>query len=284
MQPAIRPAWGILGGSARSRTGFPEGALLAAVVHSFDGYKRFWGPARYFTERAIPLGFPIYYVSERVAMHPDPARCILTGEGGFSTRLARGAETVSRSHKYVLYLQEDIWINDPLAPETLSAFVQRMEKDDIDCLKLGWGPFWPRARHFVADRTDCLPGSENVRWYGPHGFSMSHHLSIFRSDYLWRTARLARLFRQERPLRNEIFLSEALKGQIKARNADRKRIRIAVWEAEPAVSYTHACARGRLTPEGRALLEQHDILHLYDENLPNEKLPAPAPEVAPLSR
>lgn len=275
MRPLLRSAWEILRLATQSRTPADKERPLAVVIHSFDGYKRFWPAARYFTERAIPAGFPIYYISERVAMHPDPSRCILTGHGGFSTRLARGLDVISRSHRYVLYLQEDIWLDHPLSEADLRAFLRRMDKEGIDCLKLGWR-FWPGEREVIVSRTDSLPDSGNIRWYGPHRFSMSHHCSIFRSDYFWRTALFARLFRQERPLRNEFFISEALKGQIKARNSDRKKIRVAIWEGAPLVSYTHACIRGRLTPEGRVALEKHDISHLYDESLAGEILPAPA--------
>jgi hypothetical protein len=273
MKPATRSAWEILRLSTESRTPADKESPLAVVIHSFDGYKRFWAAARYFTERSIPPGFPIYYISERTAMHPDPSRCILTGEGGFSTRLARGLDVISKSHKYVLYLQEDIWLEDPLAPGDLSAFVQQMEKHGIDSLKLGWGVFWPEERDMIIVATDRLPCTKNIRWFGPHPYSMSHHCSVFRSNYLWRTAILARLFRQERPLRNEIFISEVLKDQVKARNSDGKKVRIAVWETAPLVSFTHACIRGRLTPEGRQLLETHNVLHLYDETLPGEILP-----------
>lgn len=265
MRPVLRSAWEILRLSTQSRTPADKERPLAVMIHSFDGYKRFWPAARYFTERAIPSSFPIYYISERVAMHPDPSRCILTGYGGFSTRLARGLDIISRSHKYVLYLQEDIWLDDPLSAEVLSAFVEQMDKEGIDCLKLGWRSFDPNEHEIIVRRTDSLRDSSSLRWFGSHHYSMSHHCSIFRSTYFWRTALLARLFGQERPLRNELFISEALKGQIKERNSDRKKIRIALWENAPLISYTHACIKGRLTPEGREALEKHNILHLYDE-------------------
>lgn len=273
MRPVIRPVWETLRFSTQSRTPANKESPLAVVIHSFDGYKRFWAAARYFTERAIPAGFPIYYMTERTPMHPDASRCILTGEGGFSTRLARGLDTISRSHKYVLYLQEDIWIDEPVAAEALSGFVQRMEKDQLDCFKLGWASLTPREFESIVEGSDRLPESSDLRWFGPHSYSMSHHCSIFCSTYFLRTALLARRFRQERPHRNELFVSEALKRQIKARNSDRKKIRIAVWETAPLVSYTHACIGGRLTPEGRDLLERHERLHLYDETLPGERLP-----------
>jgi hypothetical protein len=279
MRPVIRTAWEVLGLTTRSQTPADSENQLAIAIHSFDGYKRFWMAARFFTERAIPPSFPIYYISERIPMHPDPARCILTGPGGFTTRLATGLDAISRSHKYVLYLQEDIWMNDPLSAEVLSHFIQSMEKESIDCLKLGYGVMKLRDRESLIRGTDHLPGSDNMRWYGPNNYSMSHHCSIFRSDFFLRTALLAKMFGQERPHLNELFVSEALKRQMKARNSDSKKIRVAVWERAPSVSYTHACIQGRLTPEGRELLEKHGVSHLYDETSPGEILTGAAQKV-----
>ena len=55
----------------------------------------------------------------------------------------------------------------------------------------------------------------------------------------------------------------------------RRNVRIAVWNEEPIVSYAHAGWQGKLTPDGRALLEAHDKLDLYDHNQDGADPPRP---------
>ena len=265
---ALAPAWGIVNLLNRSKAPSDAQNPLAVMVHSFDGYKQFWPAARHFTERAIPQSVPIYYVSERAQMHPDPARCILTGEGGFTTRLSKGLGELAGKHKYVLYLQEDIWIDEPISEARLATFVDEMDRHRIDCLKLGVSAFADKDRDSIWGSTDPLPGADNLRWFGPHNYSMGHHCTIFRTNYFWHTNILARIFRVEHPHKNERFISEALKGRIKARNADHKKIRVAIWDKEPLVTYAHGYFRGSMTAEGQDILERHGIS--LDEKASNE--------------
>lgn len=247
---------------------------LAIMVHSFDGYKRFWGPARYFTERAIPSGVPIYYVTENIPMHDNPSKTILTGKGGFSTRLMRGLTTISRRHRYVLYLQEDIWLEDPLPEAMLLELVRTMDVHSLDCLKLGWASFQPKDYPDIVQTTELLPRSNEFRWFGAHDYAMSHHCSIFRSNFFWCTALVAKIFRREHPLAHERLISMLLIRRSKSKNDDEKDVRIAVWNQKPKVPYTHASFEGILTDDGRRLLDLHKVGHLFDENLEGEVFPS----------
>ena len=253
----------------RSRAG--DGRVVA-LVHSFDGYKRFWKPVAFFTERALAsTGVTTLYASEQVGMIDDPERCILTGGGDFVTRFERALDSVQA--EYVLYLQKDIWITDELSAAQLDGYVELMQRHRLDCLKLGWASLWPDDHPAIVASTDPLPGDEAFGWFGAHDYSMGHHCSIFRTDFLAATLRHARLFRVADPLRQEQFTSRLLNADSKARNADDKGLRLAVWRDAPPVAYEHACAWGRITPEGQAALESFGITELYDESIPGDVFP-----------
>ena len=248
----------------------PERA--AVVVHSFDGYKRFWPPMVFFTTQAIGSTIPVVYLTEETPMVPG-ARCLMTGPGGFGTRLVAGLESLVSEFEYILYLQEDMWLTERIDGPTLQGFVETMDRHRLDCLKLGWGSFWPDDKDRIASSTDLLPGDDAFRWFGPNRYALSHHCSIFRTRFLLDATRLAVTLRVESPLEQEVLVSDALSSRMKATNSDRGDVRIAVWDAVPPLSYVHAGENGRLTDEGRALLDERGVLELWDETLPGEVFP-----------
>lgn len=229
----------------------------------------------FFTSRSIPDCCPTYYVSEAVPMSDSHGRCLLTGTGSFTQRLLTALEMIERSHRYVLYLQEDMWITQPIAESTLSALVQVMERNDLDCLKLGWLSFHPDDRATILEETDVMSdtGPFDLRWFGGHPYSLSHHCSIFKTSFLADTARWGLAFRATRPIQHEVMLSSFLAPRISATDDDGKELRIAVWNDQPIVEYVHASAIGRLTHEGADLLRHYGRADDYDESLVDEVFP-----------
>jgi hypothetical protein len=282
---AMRGRWLLLGLRRRSRAIFARrdsadsgtrGDRLVVLVHSFDGYQRFWPPVMHFAGAALPEDLVIYFASEHQGQPNVRARNLLTGSGGFVERLERAVGELSTAHEYVLYLQEDMWLTEPVSAEMLDEFLQVMDEHQLDCLKLGWGSFWPDDRQKIDATTDPLPGAagDRYRWFGSNPYAVSHHCSIFRVSFLLDTARLIRPFGVTSPIRHELSASAAISRQVKARNADRRPVRIAVWKTEPPIAYVHASEMGRLTEAARELLDARQLAHLYDEDRPGEVFPS----------
>ncbi len=226
----------------------------------------------FFTAQAFGSSIPVVYMTETIPMVPE-GRIVRTGSGGFGSRLLTGLEALVSEFEYVFYLQEDMWLTEAVDRSTLDGFVETMDRHRLDCLKLGWGSFWPDDRDKIDSSTELLPGDEAFRWFGPNRYALSHHCSIFRTRFLLDATRLAVTLRVENPLEQEVLVSNALSSKMKAANGDGGEVRVAVWDAQPPVGYVHGGENGRLTDEGRALLEQRGVLSLWDDSLPGEVFP-----------
>ncbi len=253
-----------------------EEPRLAVLVHSFDGYKRFWRPASYFTEANLPPAYPLFFASEHVPFDEGRFNPVTTGAGSFVSRMSRAVKAVEgKGYKYVLYLQEDMWITEPVDAELLAGLVSLMEDSRLDCLKLGTQPF--PGEHEDIRRTSGRVGRSQLgstfRWFGSHRFAFSHHTSIFRCRFLIEMSYAAWLFGRRRPLQQERFCSGYLKDRTVANDGDGKRYRIGVFGDEPLVRYVHASVSGKLTEEARSVLTEYGIADHYDPTLEGEVFP-----------
>ena len=196
--------------------------------------------------------------------------------GSFVSRLLRAVKAVEgKGYKYVLYLQEDMWLTEPVDAELLAGLVSLMEDSRLDCLKLGTQPF-PEDHEDIRRTSGPVSRSQlgsTFRWFGSHRFTFSHHTSIFRCRFLIEMSYAARLFGRRRPLQQERFCSGYLKDRTVANEGDGKRYRIGVFADEPLVRYVHASESGKLTEEARSILTGHGIADHYDPTLEGEVFP-----------
>ena len=181
-----------------------------------------------------------------------------------------------RGFKYVLYLQEDMWITEPLTGAVLEQFVDLMDYHRIDALKLADLADPPPEMDElgrVCRRLGEQGLASRVRWFGAHPYVFSHHTTIFRVEFLMEALYVAVLFRRVSPLQQEQFCSAYLKVRSVAADGDGGRYRVATFADEPLVSYVHASGRGELTPEAESVLEELGLQDLYDSGLQGEVFP-----------
>ena len=263
--------------SKRTHRSADSGPDLAVLVHSFDGYKRFWKPAAYFIDAGLPKAIPRYFASEVEPFRDDGFEPILTGVGSFGDRMNRLATSlIDRRIRYVLYLQEDMWLSDPVSISELDLALDLMRAFDLDSLKLAH-QFNAPPRVDVLGRECSWLGDQGlasrVHWYGCQDYVFSHHTTIFRTSFLKEVATAASLFRRVKPLQQEQFCSAYLKRRTVATDGDGARYRIATFSDEPLLSYVHASEKGQITAEASAMLEERGLVHLYDPDLPGEVFP-----------
>lgn len=246
-----------------------------ALLHSFDGYKRFWPVALFFSDRALPPGLPVICASELLPMDPLGSRCLLTGSGSFVWRLLCALHCLRRSYRFVLYLQEDMWLPQPVPPSSLEAWLALMDRHQLQVLKLSAEAMPGEVSALLADQPSFEhSGSLRATWYGSQDFALSHHASLFDCDFLLKTLLFALLMGARQPKDHEIYVSRALRPLLASWDHPDRPVRIAAWQQQPLIQVVHASDGGELTPAAVALLESEPDAPGVDETLPGEVFPA----------
>lgn len=246
-----------------------------ALLHSFDGYKRFWPPALFFNLRALPTGLPVISASESCPMDPHRVHCLLTGSGSFVWRLLRAMHRLRRSYRYVLYLQEDMWLPQPISPTTLDDWLALMDRHQLEVLKLSAEAMPGDVPVLMAHQPNLdHSGPQRVTWYSYEKFALSHHVSLFDCDFLLRTLLFAFLMGARQPKQHEIYVSRVLHPLLTSWEHPDRPIRIVAWQHQPLIHVVHASDGGELTPDAISLLQAHPDAPPVDETLPGEVFPA----------
>lgn len=243
-----------------------------ALLHSFDGYKRFWAASLYFSRLYLPPSLPFYCASEHCAMLPSSHFSLLTGSGNFVWRLIIALHHLRRSYRFVLYLQEDMWLDHPLDSRVWHSWVNLMIAHRLDCLKLSVDSVPPESRSLLPSQPPLDPvAGSGFTWYGPHHFLMSHHGSLFCVDYLLKSLVFAYILGARKPKEHEILVSRAFRSiSVPPLGSPR----VACWRQQPPLSYVHASDAGELTAEAVSLLRSNPSSPPVNENLPGEVFPA----------
>lgn len=201
--------------------------------------------------------------------------CILTGRGSFVWRLIIALHRLRKSFRYVLYLQEDMWLTNPISEAEYASWIELMAAYRLDCLKLSSDSVPPDCHALLAAQPPLGQGNlDDFTWYGPHNFLMSHHGSIFRIDYLLKSLIFAYLMGARKPKQHEILVSRAFQFSRSSASRFFSSPRVVCWRNRPLLSYVHASDGGDLTPEALALLRSQPLCPPVDESLPGEVFPA----------
>lgn len=221
---------------AEDQTVAPSPVDVAFLVHTCDGYRRYWqGFSYYFFHFHPEPQWPVYFANETLPP-PDADRMIHipTGPGEWSDRLMRALSQIET--EYVLYLQEDIWLTAPLTQTFLDRAIRQMEERELSYLKL------QDDCRFVIDMPE--------NWQNRRFYVISHHPGLWKKDFL-----LSTLQPGMSPFRHESGVNRALHGP---RRADAFRCGC-IQDLQPTAAsfpYLDVSRQGQLRPEGRAMLDR----------------------------
>lgn len=251
---------------------------VAILVHSFDGYKRFQVPCLHFLKKNISSMEHVYLAVEE---HRLPCfsnlKVIFTGKGEFTSRMWIAINYLKRvGYTHVLYLQEDMWLNESLSVDLISELAPKMRRHFVSCLKLGHASCWPPNHPSIVKESMQMELGCNLPafvYYSESGNTVSHHASLYEVTFLLKTLCWAARFGFRSPIEHENFCSRALKGQLGKNHNDAGKVLIGLWRDAPVVHYTHASSIGNLTQEARRMLSSFGLESLYDETLPGEVFP-----------
>lgn len=169
---------------------------LSLLVHTCDSYERFWCGMFYTLDSYWNYNYiPVYFANEEKKMSDIIMNCkgseykpdvrirqILTGKtdrNGFSTRFIEAVKQVPT--KYVLYMQEDMWLKRSLDKELLNDLVKFMDDVNADSVRI-------HAKLFYYDSYNVEPTDYFVKGQrmlkNAGGDILSHNATIWRKDYI----------------------------------------------------------------------------------------------------
>jgi len=208
---------------------------VAFLVHTFDGYQRYWEPWIHFFFKFHPEPvWPVYFASEKVPIRNNCCLPILTGKGEWGQRLISALQQIPE--EYIFYFQEDIWLTEELTQNYLNTAVQTLIKNDLNYLKLQ-----ADCRFTVHMRDNW----QDRRWY-----IVSHHPGLWKKSYL-----LSTLQANMTPFKHEITINSYLHRH--PQEASKCKCNI---EFDARVfPYLDASKRGKLCDEGSKMMKKDGL-------------------------
>lgn len=213
----------------------------SVLVHSFDGYRRYWEGWLYFWHKYSESSLPwtVYFATESRSPHATQLREVQhlpTGVGKWGYRLRRALESIPG--EYVLYMQEDMWLTDALRSEYLLQALAHASKHDLLHLKLQ-----PFCHHEVGLPTDY----NRSEWY-----VASHQPALWQKSFL-----LSTLHDNYSPFQHETLLNRAL-------HTPSERIAASLCACYPEVSfqtfpYEDVSRQGQLREIGVSMLRREGL-------------------------
>ena len=146
---------------------------LTIVIHSFDGYSRYWKGWIHYWKKYWPdcpydivfLVGPNYTEDVKELKAWSKVKVFHSYHMSWSDRLGDVLHSIKTP--YVLYSQEDMWltgkVENHLMEENLSFMGQKVHLQLSD---------------------DCVPCQRDLLWNDPRTYCFSHQLSIWNRDYL----------------------------------------------------------------------------------------------------
>ena len=213
---------------------------LAIVVHSFDGYERYWEGWYHFYKKNTPyLSLPCYFLTEtKVPNFANAVNVIQTGKCEWSDRLLTGLKQIS--FKYVLYFQENVWLIDQLSPRYISNALRCFRKQtNLNLVKLHGN-----CKHQI-NSSDVNSSS----WY-----IASHQPGIWRKSFLESSLRP-----NMTPFRHEMYLNYELHKNVDLANTF-------LCKEQWKIRYNDVSRQGQITQAGLTMLKDEGLTFKVKDN------------------
>ena len=266
---------------------------VALLVHSCDRYEFLYRGFAYFFakhwDRDIPCN--CYFATEEKDVDIAGFRNIKSGTGEWSDRL-RHLLTEKIEEDYVLYFQEDMWLNKDVNAAFFSQLFDMAAQNDWDMVKLHSSEVYRTVPepHFIEGFN--LARLDNAA----SGFLMSHQVTLWKRTFL-----AGQLPKNEHPWRNERRGTKRLKKQNPAifhadyfaenGKAEINRNRNPIGRSEYQTISVNGVLNGNVTPFIAQLMQSGEaernyaveLQYHFDNNMTHDGKLKPRKE-APLQR
>jgi hypothetical protein len=168
---------------------------VALLVHTCDRYRFLYPGFSYFFHKYWDFSAQCnyYFASEEQDASVANFTTIKSGKGQWADRLRYLLEHVIRE-KYVLYFQEDMWLNKPTDGKFFDQLFEMAATNNWKHVKLDSSPVYktnPTANFIEGFNVSLLDNATS-------GFLMSHQVALWDRQYL-----ITQLHKGEHPWRNE---------------------------------------------------------------------------------
>ncbi|EHQ26627.1 hypothetical protein [Mucilaginibacter paludis] len=168
---------------------------VALIVHTCDRYQLLYPGFAYFFEKNWPyqdVAISYYFLTEEIDYPSDIFTNIKTGKGEWSDRLLKGLKQIPED--YVIYLQEDMWLNKPVDADTVLKAIEFALSKQANLLKLSSNSVnqtTPEGAYINGLSVGILDNAKSE-------YLMSHQVSMWKKSFL-----MEQLKYKEHPWRNE---------------------------------------------------------------------------------
>jgi hypothetical protein len=184
---------------------------LSLLVHTCDSYEKFWSGMFYTLDFYWDYDkIPVYFANEEKSISDVKFDCkgsdykpdsrinqILTGrssdKSGFSTRFIQAISKINT--KYVLYMQEDMWLKRSIDINTFEKIIKFMDDNNATSVRLHAKLFYYNS-YKIEPTEHIIDGVRMFKNVGDH--VLSHNATIWRKDYILKHQRI-----EEDPWLNE---------------------------------------------------------------------------------
>lgn len=167
---------------------------VALIVHSCDRYELLFKGFEYFFRANWDFNIPLryYFATEEIEADLTGFTNIRSGKGEWSDRLRLLLGQIEE--EYVLYFQEDMWLNKPVDPEFINALICKATSNGWMQVKLN------SSEVFKTQSTGLSINGFEVSKINNQtsGFLMSHQVTLWNKQFL-----MNQLKPGEHPWRNE---------------------------------------------------------------------------------
>ncbi len=167
---------------------------VALIVHSCDRYALLFKGFDYFFKENWDFTIPCscYFATEEIDVNFDKFTNIKSGRGEWTNRLVSLLDQIEED--YVLYFQEDMWLNKPINAVFFMELFDLAIKNNWNQVKLN------SADVFKTNQTPIFIEGFNISKLinKESGYLMSHQVTLWRKDFL-----KDQLKPNEHPWRNE---------------------------------------------------------------------------------
>lgn len=168
---------------------------VALLVHSCDRYELLYKGFEFFFSKYwdSEINCNLYFATEEKQVSIDGFENIQSGKGAWADRLAILLKE-KITEKYILYMQEDMWLNKKINASFFNQLFESTEKNNWQQVKLHSSEVYKTVETSSFIEGFNVAKLDNAK----SGFLMSHQITLWNKDFL-----LQQLHKNEHPWRNE---------------------------------------------------------------------------------
>ena len=241
---------------------------MAVLIHTFDGYSRYWKPLLYFTNKYLNIDYDIYIGVENMDIPPEilgKVNILKSGKGTFVDRLQSHLDKLEKKgYKYIYLMQEDHWYTKPTSfgvkhNEIFKEGLKLMKNDNIDCLKLHVLSMHPFNTNLVEKYNHKLLNNNlyylNTHYKNMQNLGISHNGCIVTMKLMKHSCRATKLKGYSTAKGHEYATVSDEFGKIKRNSYGNGWLILQADNKKTILDFNHVGIRGRLNKEGRNALK-----------------------------